>query len=38
MLSGPANYRELVIEDRWRADHYRAWLRDQVLALLASRN
>jgi hypothetical protein len=35
MLAGPANYRELVVEDRWRLDDYRAWLHGQVLALLA---
>ncbi len=35
MLSGPGTYRELVIEDGWTAHAYRAWLRDELLALLA---
>jgi AcrR family transcriptional regulator len=35
MLSGPANYRELVIEDGWTVEAYRTWLHDELLALLA---
>lgn len=36
MLSGPANYRELVIEDEWGIDAYRTWLHGELVALLAS--
>lgn len=35
MLSGPANYRELVVENGWSADDYRSWLHSELLALLA---
>jgi len=35
MLSGPANYRELVVEDGWSTGAYRAWLQGQIVALLA---
>jgi hypothetical protein len=32
---GPANYRELVIEDGWSIDAYRTWLQGELLALTA---
>jgi AcrR family transcriptional regulator len=35
MLSGPATYRELVIDDKWGIDAYRTWLHGELLALLA---
>lgn len=35
MLSGPASYRELVVENGWSTDDYRAWLHNTLLALLA---
>ena len=35
MLSGPASYRELVIEDGWSIDAYRTWLQGELLALMA---
>jgi len=35
MLSGPASYRELVIEDGWSIDAYRTWLHGELLALTA---
>ena len=35
MLSGPANYRELVIDDGWSIDAYRTWLHSELLALTA---
>lgn len=34
MLSGPANYRELVVEDGWSVEDYRTWLQRELLALL----
>ena len=37
MLSGPASYRELVIEDGWSIDAYRTWLQRELLALTAPR-
>jgi hypothetical protein len=37
MLSGPASYRELVIEDGWSIDAYRTWLRGELFALTAPR-
>lgn len=36
MLSGPAGFRELVLEDGWSVEDYRAWLHGQVLGLLGS--
>ncbi len=36
MLSGPANYRELVVEDGWSVEDYRTWLQRELLALLAT--
>jgi len=35
MLSGPASYRELVVENGWSTDDYRTWLHSELLALLA---
>ncbi len=36
MLSGPAIYRELVVENRWNSDDYRIWLHSELLALLVA--
>ena len=35
MLSGPATYRELVIDDAWAIDDYRTWLHSQLFTMLA---
>jgi len=35
MLSGPASYRELVVENGWSPEGYHAWLHGALLALLA---